>query len=79
MLSDSLGQNAINPKGAMDRMALLNYILMIVVGVIGMSALDEDRTKVSLEEWLIYAAIIFAAWKLVKELIRLIQEHEGGL
>ena len=60
-------------------MALFNYILMIVVGVIGMSALDEDRTKVSLEEWLIYAAIIFAAWKLVKELIRLIQEQEGGL
>ncbi|NBS16226.1 MAG: hypothetical protein EBT06_07445 [Gammaproteobacteria bacterium] len=79
MLSDSSGQNAINPKGVLDRMALLNYILMIVVGVIGMSALDEDRTRVSLEEWLIYAAIIFAAWKLVKELIRLIQEHEGGL
>jgi hypothetical protein len=58
---------------------MLNYIALIVVAVIGMSVLDEDRTRVSLEEWAIYAVMMFAAWKLVQAMIRYIQEHEGEL
>lgn len=60
-------------------MAMLNYIALIIVAVIGMAVLDEDRNSVSIEEWAIYAVMLFAAWKLVQAMIRYIQEHEGGL
>ena len=60
-------------------MAIFNYIIMIIVSVIGMSVLDHDRTSVQIEEWAIYAVMLYAAWKLVEALIKLIQEHEGGL
>lgn len=55
-------------------MAILNYVALIIIAVIGMSVLDEDRTRVSIEEWAIFAAIIFAAYKLVQEMIRLIRD-----
>lgn len=60
-------------------MAMLNYIALIIVAVIGMTVLDDDRTSVSIEEWAIYAVMLFAAWKLVQAMIRYLQEHEGGL
>jgi hypothetical protein len=55
-------------------MAILNYVALIIIAVIGMSVLDEDRTRVSIEEWAIFAVIIFAAYKLVQEMIRLIRD-----
>ncbi len=58
---------------------MFNYVALIVVAVIGMSVLDEDRTSVSLEEWAIYAVILYAAWKLIQAMIRYIQENDGGL
>lgn len=60
-------------------MAMLNYVAIIVVAVIGMAVLDEDRTRVSIEEWAIFAVMIFAAYKLVQEMIRRIRDSEGGL
>ena len=58
---------------------MLNYVLLIVAGAIGMSVLDSDPTAVSLEEWAIYAVMLYAAWKLVEAMIRYIQENDGGL
>lgn len=58
---------------------MLNYVALILVAVIGMSVLDDDRTSVSTEEWIIYAVMLFAAWKLVQAMIKYIQENEGGL
>lgn len=58
---------------------MLNYVALIIVAVIGMSVLDDDRTSVSTEEWIIYAVMMFAAWKLVQAMIKYIQENEGGL
>ena len=58
---------------------MLNYVALILVAVIGMSVLDDDRTSVSTEEWIIYAVMMFAAWKLVQAMIKYIQENEGGL
>ena len=60
-------------------MAMLNYAALIFVAVIGMSVLDEDRTTVSIEEWAIYAVMLFAAWKLVQLMLKHIQDNEGGL
>jgi len=58
---------------------MLNYVAMIVIGVLGMSILDTDRTSVSIEEWAIYAVIMFAAWKLVQAMIQWIRDNEGGI
>lgn len=58
---------------------MLNYVAMIVIGVLGMSILDTDRTSVSTEEWAIYAVILFAAWKLVQAMIQWIRDNEGGI
>ena len=58
---------------------MLNYAAMIVIGVLGMSILDTDRTSVSTEEWAIYAVIMFAAWKLVQAMIQWIRDNEGGI
>jgi ABC-type nickel/cobalt efflux system permease component RcnA len=58
---------------------MLNYAAMIVIGVLGMSILDTDRTSVSIEEWAIYIVILFAAWKLVQAMIQWIRDNEGGI
>jgi hypothetical protein len=44
-----------------------------------MTILDTDRTRVSVEEWAIYAVILFAAWKLVQAMIQWIRDNEGGI
>ncbi|GAB6046875.1 hypothetical protein JCM19379_06980 [Methyloparacoccus murrellii] len=60
-------------------MKMLNYVLLIVAGAIGMSLLDGDPTSVSLEEWAIYAVMLYASWRLVQALIEYIRDHEGGI
>jgi hypothetical protein len=58
---------------------MLNYVALIIVAVIGMAVLDEDRTQVSIEEWAIFAVMIFAAYKLVLAMIQHIKDNGGGL
>lgn len=58
---------------------MLNYAALIIVGALGMTILDTDRTRVSIEEWAIYIVMLFAAWRLVQAMIQWIQENEGGL
>jgi hypothetical protein len=58
---------------------MFNYAALIVVGALGMTILDTDRTSVSIEEWAIYIVMLFSAWKLVQAMIQWIQENEGGL
>jgi hypothetical protein len=58
---------------------MLNYAALIVIGSLGMTILDTDRTRVSVEEWAIYAVILFAAWKLVQAMIQWIRDNEGGI
>lgn len=60
-------------------MAMFNYAALILIGALGMSILDNDRTQVSLEEWAIYAVMLFSAWKLVQSMIQYIRDHEGGI
>lgn len=60
-------------------MAMFNYAALILIGALGMSILDNDRTQVSLEEWAIYAVMLFSAWKLVQAMIQYIRDHEGGI
>ena len=58
---------------------MFNYAALIVIGSLGITILDTDRTRVSIEEWAIYIVMLFAAWKLVQAMIQWIQENEGGL
>ncbi|MFM8443259.1 MAG: hypothetical protein ACKN9W_07960 [Methylococcus sp.] len=58
---------------------MLNYTLLIVAGALGMSVLDSDPTSVSIEEWAIYAVMLYAFWKLVQLMIQMIRDHEGGI
>ncbi len=58
---------------------MINSALMILVGAIGMALLDNDPTRVSLEEWAIYGVMLLAAWRLVQDMIQLIRDHEGGI
>jgi len=58
---------------------MLNYAALIVIGALGMTILDTDRTRVSIEEWAIYIVMLFSAWRLVQAMIKWIQENEGGL
>ncbi len=58
---------------------MLNYIAMIVACSLGMAILDNDRTSVSLEEWAIYAVMLYATWRLVNLMIQYVRDHEGGI
>ena len=60
-------------------MAMFNYAALLLIGALGMSILDNDRKQVSLEEWAIYAVMLFSAWKLVQAMIQYIRDHEGGI
>jgi hypothetical protein len=44
-----------------------------------MSVLDGDPTTVSLEEWAIYAVMLYSTWKLIQRMIDLIRENGEGL
>lgn len=58
---------------------MFNYTLLIAIGALGMSVLDSDPTQVSMEEWAIYAVMLYSAWKLVQRMIELIRENGEGL
>ncbi len=58
---------------------MVSYVLLIVTGALGMSVLDGDPTSVSLEEWAIYAIMLYSTWKLIQRMIDLIRENGEGL
>lgn len=60
-------------------MAMLNYAALVIIGALGMSILDQDHAHVSIEEWAIYGVMLFAAWKLVQEMVQYLKDNEGGL
>lgn len=53
---------------------MINYVLLIIISAIGMAALDQDPNSVTLEEWALYAVIIYSAWRLILTMIRLLKE-----
>jgi hypothetical protein len=38
-----------------------NYFALFMVAVIGIVVLDEDPTSVSIQEWVLFAVMIYAA------------------
>ena len=58
---------------------MISYVLLIVIGALGMSFLDGDLTRVSLEEWAIYAVMLYSTWKLIQRMVDLIRKNGEGL
>jgi hypothetical protein len=40
---------------------MYNYVALFTVSVIGIVFLDEDPTSVSIQEWMLFAVMIYAA------------------
>jgi hypothetical protein len=45
----------------MIKIYLMSYFLLALAATVGIVAVDEDPTDVSLEEWVLYAVLIYAA------------------
>lgn len=58
---------------------MISYVLLILIGALGMSVLDGDPTSVSPEERAIYAVMLYSTWKLIQRMIDLIRENGEGL
>lgn len=54
---------------------MLNYILLIIVSALGMAVLDDDRNHVSIEEWVLYAVMLYSAYRLVTVMVKLLKEN----
>ncbi len=54
---------------------MLNYILLIIVSALGMAVLDEDRNHVSMEEWVLYAVMLYSAYRLITIMVKLLKEN----
>lgn len=42
-------------------LSIFNYVALFVVSAVGIIVLDDDPTGVSLEEWIFYAVMLYAA------------------
>jgi Ca2+/Na+ antiporter len=40
---------------------MANYFLLFTAAIIGIVVLDEDPTSVSIQEWVLFAVMIYAA------------------
>ena len=52
------------------------YVLNIFLAGISMLVFDDDPTRVSILEWVLYAVILYSTWALVKIVIEL-QKKSG--
>ena len=51
---------------------MFNYFALFTAAVIGIVVLDEDPTSVSIQEWILFAIMIYAAvsfFRIYRELI----------
>jgi hypothetical protein len=55
-----LGSN-FNLRFSQELMIMWNYLALFLACVIGIVVLDDDPTSVSLQEWVLFAIMIYAA------------------
>ena len=46
---------------------MLNYFLLILASIIGIVVLDDDPSAVSLQEWIFFGVMIYAALGFFRE------------
>lgn len=56
--------------------SLINYFALFLVAVFGIVVLDEDPTGVSVQEWIFFAIMLYAAVSMVRIVMRHFQD--GG-
>ncbi|HWO99245.1 MAG TPA: hypothetical protein VNL74_01280 [Methylococcus sp.] len=40
---------------------MINYFLLFLAAVVGIVVFDDDRTSVSVQEWVLFAIMLYAA------------------
>ena len=45
---------------------MFNHVALLTVAIIGMVFLDDDPTSVSIQEWVLFAIMIYAASQLYR-------------
>lgn len=58
---------------------LLNYFALFVAAVVGIVVFDDDPTGVSLQEWVLFAVMLYAGWSFFRIYRRLVREQYGNL
>lgn len=52
---------------------LINYFLLFLAAVVGIVVFDDDPTSVSIQEWILFAVMIYAAvsfFRIYREMVR---------
>lgn len=57
-------------------LALLNYLALFIVTIIGIVVLDDDPSGVSTQEWIFFAVMLYAAASMVKIFMRYFRDGE---
>lgn len=53
---------------------MLNYFALSLVSTIGIVFFDDDPTSVSVQEWILYAVLIYSALGFFREYLKLIKD-----
>ncbi len=56
---------------------LVNYFALFLAAVIGIVVFDDDPTGVSLQEWILFVVMIYAALSFVRIYREIVREHYG--
>lgn len=58
---------------------LVNYFALFVAAVVGIVVFDDDPTGVSLQEWVLFAVMLYAGWSFFRIYRRMVREQYGNL
>jgi hypothetical protein len=58
-------------------MRLFNYFALFLVAVLGIVVLDDDPTGVSIQEWVLFAVMLYAAVGFFRCYRRLVWDSRG--
>ena len=56
---------------------LLNYFALFLAAVVGIVVFDDDPTGVSLQEWVLFAVMIYAALSFFRVYRRIVRDQLG--
>lgn len=57
---------------------LLNYFVLFVAAVVGIVVFDDDPTGVSLQEWVLFVVMIYAALSFFRIYRRIVRDQYGN-
>lgn len=55
--------------------SMINYVLLIMAAVTGIVVLDEDPSGVSIQEWILFAVMVYAMVGLLRGLQKYIRDN----